>query len=143
LDRFGIGGIGLDVAADLAGEVVNRSGDATSNQVSLDLTEPQLDLIELRRVGWREVEVYPAVVLKKVVDQSGVVRREVVEDDVSLLAGTEPKPLMKRCPSDPETVHRLVRRRPGVRAGLDAPPWRLQPVLASLPFAKSPYAPNG
>ena len=61
--------------------------DATSNEVSLDLAEPQLNLIEPRRVGRGEVEVNPAVVLKELADQLGLVGREVVEDDVNLLLG--------------------------------------------------------
>ena len=46
-----------------------RGEDAASNQVSFDLSEPQLSLIEPRRVSRLEVEVKPAVLLEELVDQ--------------------------------------------------------------------------
>jgi hypothetical protein len=69
----------LDAATDLAGQVVNRGGDVASNQIPLDLTEPQLELIEPRRVGRGEVEVNPTLLLKELVNQTSFVDGEVVE----------------------------------------------------------------
>ncbi len=49
LDRLGVGGVSLDVAADLACRVMNRSEDAACDRVALDLAEPQFDLVEPTR----------------------------------------------------------------------------------------------
>ena len=56
LERFGVGIVGTDVAHDLSFEIVSRPEDAASDQVTLDLREPDFDLVEPGRVGWCVVD---------------------------------------------------------------------------------------
>lgn len=55
IDRLGSLGIGVDVAAELAGQVGGGGEDAACYDVTLHLGEPQLDLVEPGRVGGSEV----------------------------------------------------------------------------------------
>ena len=73
-----------DVAHQLACKVLHRSEDAASDHVALDLGEPDLDLIQPRRVGRREVEVQSRMICEEALDVTALVDREVVEDDVDL-----------------------------------------------------------
>src|SRR6202023_3464625 len=50
-----------------------------------DLGEPDLDLIEPRRVSGREVKLDSRVLLEELADRLSFVRGEMVEDDVNLL----------------------------------------------------------
>ena len=49
-------GVGIDVAAQLPGQIGGGGEDAARDDVALHLGEPQLDLIQPRRIGGREVE---------------------------------------------------------------------------------------
>ncbi len=86
LDRLGMGGIGVDVAAKFAGQVRDGAEDATSDDITLDLGEPEFDLVEPGRVGGGEVEMNPRILLEKLANGWSFVGREVVENDVDLLA---------------------------------------------------------
>ncbi len=55
-ERLGMLGVGIDVAAQLPGQIGGRREDAAGDDVALHLGEPQLDLIQPRRIGGREVE---------------------------------------------------------------------------------------
>ena len=57
VDRLGGLGIGVDVAAWLASQIGCGSEGAASDEVALQLREPQLDLIEPRRLSRREVQL--------------------------------------------------------------------------------------
>ena len=46
LDRPSIGGVGVDVASEFASQVGNRGEDAARDDVTFDLSEPDLDLVE-------------------------------------------------------------------------------------------------
>jgi hypothetical protein len=80
-------GIGVDVAAKLASQIKNRSEHTTSDHVAFDFGEPDLDLIEPRRIGRCEVQPYLGMRLQKISNGLGLVRREVIENDVDLLLG--------------------------------------------------------
>ena len=52
-----------------------------------DFGEPDLDLVEPGGVGGREVKADSRVLLQKLADRVCLVSREVIEEDVNLLAG--------------------------------------------------------
>src|ERR1019366_5684505 len=85
LDRPSIGGVGVDVASEFASQVGNRGEDAARDDLALDLGEPDLDLIEPRRVSGREVKPDSRMLLEELADRLSFVRGEIVEDDVNLL----------------------------------------------------------
>jgi hypothetical protein len=85
LDRLGGLVVLPDVAHEFALEVGGGREDATVDEVALDLTEPQLDLVEPRRVGRCEVQLDLRVQGEELAHAPGLMGREVVEDDVDLL----------------------------------------------------------
>jgi hypothetical protein len=85
LDRSSIGGVGVDVAAELASQIGNRSEDAARDDVAFDLGEPEFDLVEPGRVSGRKVKPNSRMVLDELADRLSFVGGEVVEDDVNLL----------------------------------------------------------
>ena len=87
LDGSGVCGVGIDVAAEFARQVGNRSEDTTGNDLAFDLGKPDFDLVEPGRVGGREVKVDAGMLLEKVAHCLGLVGGEIVEDDVNLLPG--------------------------------------------------------
>ena len=82
-----------NVPANLTREVFHRREDATCQQVALNASEPELDLVEPRRVGRREVEVHVRVSLEEGGHRPRLVGRQVVENHMNLaltrLAGDE------------------------------------------------------
>ena len=46
LDRPSIGGVGVDVASEFVSQVGNRGENTARDDVALDLSEPDLDLVE-------------------------------------------------------------------------------------------------
>lgn len=85
LDRSGVGGVGVDVAAKLARQIGDRSKDAAGDDLSFDLCEPDLDLVEPGRVGGHEMKMDARMLLQKVAHRMRFVAGEIVEDDVNLL----------------------------------------------------------
>lgn len=71
----------------LASQVGDRGEDAASDDVTFDFDEPDLDLVEPGGVGGGEVKADSRVLLQKLADRVCLVSREVIEDDVNLLAG--------------------------------------------------------
>src|SRR5215831_8252718 len=59
--------------------------DAACDDVTLDLGEPQLDLVEPGRVSRREVQVDRGVATQELGDLRGLVRRQVVSDHMDFL----------------------------------------------------------
>ena len=57
LEGFGMSGVGLNVTAKFACEVGDGSEDSAGDHLTLDACEPNLELIEPRRVRGSEVEV--------------------------------------------------------------------------------------
>jgi hypothetical protein len=87
LERCGVGIVGTDVAHDLAFEIVSRGEDAASDQVTLDLREPDFDLIEPGRVGRCVVDRDLWMLGQKRDDTLGLMSRKVVHDDMNFLVG--------------------------------------------------------
>ena len=75
-----------DVAHQLSLQVRHGSEHAASDDVSLNLGEPQLYLIEPRGVGRREVQANFWVRIQEIFDQRTLVRRQIVGDDSDLFA---------------------------------------------------------
>src|SRR5205823_12778000 len=94
-----------DIAHDLSLEVGDRSEYAPSDDVALDLAEPQLDLVEPGRVRGSEVQTNLRGRFEEVFDGLALVSGEVVGDDMDLFAAG----LM---------VHNVSEESAGVRGGV-------------------------
>src|ERR1022692_5172510 len=75
-----------DVSQELSLQVGDGSEYASRDDVALDLAEPQLDLIQPRRVGRSEVQVNLGMHGQEVRDRPVLVSREVVGDHMDLFA---------------------------------------------------------
>ena len=77
--------IGADVAHKLSSEIVDRSENAASDDFALQPCEPDFNLIQPGRIGAREVKFHVGVSPQELFDLVGLVRRQIVENDVNLL----------------------------------------------------------
>src|SRR5260370_34837280 len=75
-----------NVSQELSLQVRDGSEYASRDDVPLDLAEPQLDLIQPRRVGRSEVQVNLGMHRQEVRDRPALVRGEVVGDHMDLFA---------------------------------------------------------
>ena len=75
-----------DVAHEFALEIGHGSKYAASDHITLDLREPQFDLIEPRRVGGSEVHMNISMFGQEFRDALSLVRREIVCNDVDFFA---------------------------------------------------------
>ena len=75
-----------DVSHELSFQVGDGSEYAARDNIALNLAEPQLDLVQPRRVGGREVQVNLGVCRQEVLDRCALVGREIVGNHVDLLA---------------------------------------------------------
>src|SRR5437773_6864835 len=75
-----------DVSQELFVQIRNGSEYASGDDVALDLAEPQLDLIQPRRVGRSEVQVNLGMHRQEIRDRPALVSREVVGDHMDLFA---------------------------------------------------------
>ena len=75
-----------DVAHEFSFEVCNRGEYAAGDDIAFDLAEPQLDLVEPRGVRRGEVQMDVGVSGQELINALGLVRREIVGDDVDLFA---------------------------------------------------------
>jgi len=82
----GLGGLVVlpDVEHQLLGQVAGGFEDAASDDLALQLVEPELDLVQPAGVGRREMQAHIGVTTDELIDQLGLVGREVVENDVDL-----------------------------------------------------------
>ena len=85
-DRFGSAIVVTDVTHELAGQILDRGKDAAGNDIALDPGEPVFDLIEPGGVGRGVMEMDFGVSGEELLNPLGLMRREVVRDDVNLLA---------------------------------------------------------
>ena len=85
-EGFGAFVVDFDVASDFTGEVGFGSKDAAGDQIALNFGEPDFDLIEPGRVSRGVMELNVGVGGEELRYGLGFVRREVVGDDVDLLA---------------------------------------------------------
>ena len=65
---------------------MNRSENSASDDFTLQPSEPYFDLIQPGRIGRREVQRDISVMLQELVYVGRFMRRQIVEDDVNLLA---------------------------------------------------------
>src|SRR6266851_4341906 len=86
LDGFGSAVVVTDVAHELAGQVPDRGEDPAGNYVALDLGKPVFDLVEPGGVGRRVVQMYFGVGDKKLFNPAGLMRREIVRNNMDLSA---------------------------------------------------------
>src|SRR3972149_7887890 len=82
-EGLGLGVVPLDVRQELPLEIERRGEDPTSDATPLELTEPQLHLIEPRTVRRRVVEVHPRMPRQPGLDLRGLVGREIRANDGS------------------------------------------------------------
>ena len=73
-----------NVAHQLAREILYRSEDTSGNNVTLNLREPNFDLVKPAGVGRGIVDPNRGVSLKKLKDFLGLVRTQIVGDYVDL-----------------------------------------------------------
>src|SRR5260370_39580236 len=74
-----------DVSHELSLQIRDGSEYASGDDVALDLAEPQLHLIEPRRVGRREVQVNFGMHCQEVQDRFALVSREAPGNHMNLL----------------------------------------------------------
>ena len=72
----------LDVTHQLTREISYGSENAACDDFALDAGKPDLDLVEPRRVGRREVELDVRVLVEEGFDLLRLVRRQIVQDNV-------------------------------------------------------------
>src|SRR5258707_14973028 len=75
-----------DVSHELSLQIRDGSEYTSRDDIALDLAEPQLDLIQPRRVGRSEVQVNFGMHCQEVHDRFALVSREIVGDHMNLLA---------------------------------------------------------
>ena len=85
-ERLGAFVVGFDIASDFASEVGFGSKDAASDQIALNFGEPDFDLIKPGRVSRCVMELKVGMDGEELRHGLSFVRREVVGDDVDLLA---------------------------------------------------------
>jgi hypothetical protein len=83
-DRSGSLVVVPDVTKDFSSEIVDGGKDASSNDLPLDLGEPDFDLVQPRRIGGCKMNADLGMMGQKVVDELGFMGREIVSDDVDL-----------------------------------------------------------
>lgn len=77
--------IGANIAHQLASQVANGSEHAAGDDLALNPSKPDLDLIQPGRIGGREVEMHVGVFVQEPLNLGGLVCRQVVQDDVDFL----------------------------------------------------------
>ena len=65
---------------------LTKVNDPAGNNIALDLGEPVFDLVEPGRVGRRLVEMHVRASGEELLDPHGLMRRQVVRDNMELLA---------------------------------------------------------
>jgi hypothetical protein len=78
VNRLGIGGVGVDVTSQLAGQIGHGGKDAAGDDFTLDFGEPQFDLVEPGGVSGREVESDMWILFQELPDQRGLVEDPAV-----------------------------------------------------------------
>ena len=74
-----------DIPHQFSPQVGDGSEDAPRDDVTFDLGEPQLDLVEPGRVSRREVQVDRRMASQELGDLLGFVRRQVISDHMDFL----------------------------------------------------------
>ena len=82
-----MGGVGVDVATELASQIRYRGENAARKDLAFDLSEPDLDLVEPRGIGRGKVKLHARMLLEEISNRLRFRSGEVVEDDMNLLPG--------------------------------------------------------
>src|SRR5947209_20454584 len=72
-----------DVSPNLASEIRNRGKNAAREEIALDLREPELDLVQPRRVGRGEMQPHSGMLNQKRSDRLRFMGREVIGDHMN------------------------------------------------------------
>jgi len=80
-----MGRVGIDVAAKFASQVGDGSENATGNDLTFDLSEPDLDLVQPGRIGRGEVKLHARMLCEELSNRLRFMSGEVVENDMNLL----------------------------------------------------------
>src|SRR5260370_33508368 len=75
-----------DASHELSLQIRDGSEYTSRDDIALDLAEPQLDLIQPRRVGWSEAQVNFGMHCQEVHDRFALVSSESVRHEMNLLA---------------------------------------------------------
>ena len=75
-----------NIAHEFGSQVGERAKDAASNDVALYFREPVFNLVQPGGIGWREVNADIGVGLKEGIHQLCLMSREIVGNDMDLLA---------------------------------------------------------
>ncbi len=73
-----------DVATNFLREVSDGREDPPSDEIAFDLRKPELDLVEPGRIGRREMQLHVWMLQQKRPHGLGLMRRQIVGDDVNL-----------------------------------------------------------
>ena len=73
-----------DVTKDFSSEILDGGKDTSGDDLSLNLGEPDFDLVKPRRVGGCKMNADLGMMGQKVVDEFGFMGREIISDDVDL-----------------------------------------------------------
>ena len=84
-ERDGARVVAVDESIDVISELLDTDEAGSGQRIALQNGEPDLDLVEPGAVGWREVEADIGVAGQPTITL-GLVRRQIVEDDVDFLA---------------------------------------------------------
>ena len=79
-----------DVTKDFSSEIVDGGKNAAGDDLSLDLGEPDFDLVEPRRIGGCNMEVDLGMTGQEIVDELSFMSREIVRNDVENGLGRGP-----------------------------------------------------
>ena len=74
-----------DIAHEFFGQVLDGGEDAARDHIAFDFGEPELHLIQPRRVRRCEMQMHLRIDLQELSDSPSLVRREVIRDDMDLL----------------------------------------------------------
>ena len=75
-----------NITHELTRRVIDGAEDPAGDHIAFDAGEPQFDLIEPRGIGWSEMQVQLGMLGQELCDPLGLMRREVVGDNVDLAA---------------------------------------------------------
>ena len=75
-----------DVLHEFAAKIGDGSEDSSGNDIPFDFAEPDLDLVEPGRAGWREVKPDLGIRLEEISNCLGLMCRQVVEHNVNFLS---------------------------------------------------------
>lgn len=93
----------IDIGQELPLEIERRGEDSTSDAIALQLTEPQLHLVEPGTVGGRVVQPHTGMSSQPGLHRRGLVSREVIDNDMDLFASVASGGILDRafgiCPT--------------------------------------------